>query len=154
MENLTLQWKANDDNFYRIDFNTPIITMMSDFKLFHSFSGENAIGAADVPSDHWYNLPQPAGPNYVRDNIPLLRDFINTHIGTSQEYINSKNTINNIIQSLGVGAVYDGLIKNNYKRSRSKKRSKKRSRSKKIRNRSRSKKIRKTSKKRRRSKKY
>ncbi len=132
--NLTLQWKANDGNFYRIDFNTPNINMDSDFRLFHSFVLNNsAIGAADIPDHHWYSVPQPPGENLVRDNIITLQNFINIHSGTSDEYNFARNTLNNILQSSGVGAVHDG---NYYKRSKSKLR--KRSKSK-LRKRSKSK---------------
>lgn len=128
-ETLTLQWRANDGNFYRIDFNTPTITFNSNFRLFHSFILNNSlIGAADIPNDHWYNVPQPPGENLVRDNIITLQNFINIHSGTSDEYNFARNTLNNILLSSGIGAASrDGNYK---KKSRSKKKSKLRKRSK------------------------
>ena len=127
---LKLQWKTDnidEDNntYYRIDFNTPTLTIDSEYRIFHAryIPHEGSAGiASNVPDDSWYSsaLVSP-GPKLVRRNRRFLLNFIRNHSGTSDEYIQASDILNRIL-GCGVGAadVATEIIDNGVKRRKRK----------------------------------
>ena len=116
---LSLKWKCNntscDITYHRIDFNTPSITLDSDYELLYSYLENPQL------SDWYTNAPVHTQiSKKVRDNINTLSTFINEHNGNnSGDYENLKSSITQL------ATTNDGK-----KRSKRRKRRKRRSKSK------------------------
>jgi hypothetical protein len=120
MSNLSLKWRCNntscDITYHRIDFNTPSITLDSDYELLYSYLENPQL------SDWYTNAPVHTQiSKKVRDNINTLLTFVNEHNGNnSGDYENLKSSITQL------ATTNDGKKRSKRRKRRSKSKRRKR----------------------------